>query len=206
MSSDFIPTSSDALIVIDVQNDFCTGGALEVPNGEGVIEPISKLLPKFQTVVFTQDWHPKDHSSFASQYNDKEIYETVDLDYGTQVLWPDHCVAGTEGANFTNGIDVDTAQLIVRKGFRSHIDSYSAFYENDQKTSTGLDGYLKSRNIKHVYLCGLATDFCVYFSAVDAVKCGFEVSLIEEGCRGIDLDGSLENAMREMDILGVSIV
>lgn len=206
MNSDFLPASSDALIVIDVQNDFCTGGALEVPNGEEVIEPISKILPRFQTVVFTQDWHPKDHSSFASQYNDKEIYETVDLDYGTQVLWPDHCVAGTDGANFTNGIDVDTAQLIIRKGFRSHIDSYSAFYENDQKTTTGLDGYLKSRNIKHVYLCGLATDFCVYFSAVDAVKCGFKVSLIEEGCRGIDLDGSLENAMREMDILGVSIV
>lgn len=203
MNLDFTPTSSDALIIIDVQNDFCSGGALAVPNGEEVVSPISTLIPKFQTIVCTQDWHPADHSSFASQYSDASVYETIELEYGTQVLWPDHCIAGSEGAEFRKDLDVDAAHLIIRKGFRSHIDSYSAFYENDHKTPTGLDGYLTSREIKHVYLCGLATDFCVFYSAIDAVRCGFAVSLIENACRGIDLDGSLEKAMAHMDAIGV---
>ena len=197
---------NDALIVIDVQNDFCTGGALAVPDGEAVIPTISKYMEYFETIVFTQDWHPEGHSSFASGYEGKNPLETIDLSYGTQVLWPDHCVAGTVGAEFRDGLDVHQAQLVIRKGFRKEIDSYSAFFENDQSTPTGLEGYLKTRQIERVFLCGLATDFCVYYSAIDAIKCGFKVVLIDGACRGINLNGSLQAAMDDMQRQGVEII
>ncbi|WP_420549969.1 bifunctional nicotinamidase/pyrazinamidase [Curvivirga sp.] len=196
---------TDALIVIDVQNDFCAGGALAVPDGDAVVRPILELQSKFNTVVYTQDWHPSDHSSFASQYEGKNPLETIELPYGTQVLWPDHCVSGGHGAEFHKDLDVNAAQMIIRKGFRSAIDSYSAFFENDQVTPTGLEGYLKSRNIDRVFLCGLATDFCVYYSAIDAVKSGFQAVLISDACRGIDLGGSLSAALEDMKAKGVEI-
>ncbi|MTI09043.1 bifunctional nicotinamidase/pyrazinamidase [Rhodospirillaceae bacterium RKSG073] len=201
---DIRPT--DALIVIDVQNDFCAGGALAVPDGDAVVEPIMELQSKFDTVVYTQDWHPSDHSSFASQHEGKNPLETIELSYGTQVLWPDHCVSGSHGAAFHKDLDVNAAQMIIRKGFRSAIDSYSAFFENDQVTPTGLEGYLKSRNIDRVFLCGLATDFCVYYSALDAVKSGFEAVLISGACRGIDLGGSLSATLEDMKAKGVEII
>lgn len=199
-------TAEDALIVIDVQNDFCSGGNLAVPHGEEVVKPINELIKDFDTIILTQDWHPAIHSSFASQHDGKQPLELVEASYGPQVLWPDHCVQGTDGAKFHKDLNAEAAQLIIRKGFRAAIDSYSAFFENDQVTSTGLQGYLQERGIRHVYLCGLATDFCVYFSAMDARKCGFDVTLITHACRGIDLDGSMEAAMDAMKQAGVEIL
>ena len=194
-----------AFVVIDVQNDFCPGGALEVPDGDAVVEKINRLADKFRVKVFTQDWHPSDHASFAANHAGKQPFDTVDLSYGTQVLWPPHCVQGTQGAEFHAGLKTSEADVIVRKGFRAVIDSYSAFFENDRETPTGLDGYLRSRGVGKIFCAGLATDFCVRYSAVDAVRLGFEVILIEDACRAIDLDGSLGAAMKEMRELGVAI-
>ena len=194
-----------ALVVIDVQNDFCPGGALEVPDGDAVVEKINRLAGKFRVKVFTQDWHPADHASFAANHAGKQPFDTVDLSYGTQVLWPPHCVQGTQGAEFHAGLKTSEADVIVRKGFRAGIDSYSAFFENDRETPTGLDGYVRSRGVEKIFCAGLATDFCVRYSAVDAARLGFEVVLIEDACRAIDLDGSLGAAMKEMRELGVAI-
>ena len=190
-------------LVIDVQNDFCPGGALAVPGGDQVIEPINKLLPRFPATVFTQDWHPGAHSSFASNHKDRSVYELISLSYGKQVLWPDHCVQGTKGAEFHKDLQTDHTDLIIRKGFRKEIDSYSAFFENDRKTTTGLDGYLKNRNMEKVVCAGLATDFCVYYSAIDAMKLGFQVTVLLDASRGIDLEGSLDNALNEMRSNGI---
>jgi len=198
-------SNSKALIVVDVQNDFCPGGALAVADGDQVVPVVNAMLPDFACKVFTQDWHPADHTSFASQHDGKAPFEMTTVSYGDQVLWPDHCVQGTTGADFHADLNVDAADLIIRKGFRPQIDSYSAFFENDQTTPTGLDGYLKTRGITSVALTGLATDFCVFYSAMDAVKLGYEVELVLEACRGIDMDGSLTAAMDQMRAAGVKL-
>ncbi len=192
-----------ALLVIDVQNDFCAGGALEVADGDAVVTGINAIMNEFDVTILTQDWHPAGHSSFASTYEEKAPFETVSLSYGEQTLWPDHCVQGSHGADFHPDLATDEADMILRKGFRPGIDSYSAFYENDRKTSTGLDGYLRSRNVDTVVCTGLATDFCVYYSAMDAVRLGFQVEVIENLCRAIDLDGSLAAARADMQTADV---
>lgn len=194
-----------ALIVIDVQNDFCPGGALAVADGDAIIPGINALASESDAVVFTQDWHPADHSSFASQHDGKDPYGTVEMPYGTQVLWPDHCVIGSNGAAFHSELNVDRAELIIRKGFRRGIDSYSAFFENDHSTPTGLEGYLRTRGITRLTLVGLATDFCVAYSAIDAAKLGFDVSVRMDLCRAIDLNGSLEAAQDQMRDAGVTL-
>lgn len=196
--------ANEAILVIDVQNDFCPGGALAVADGDAIVAPINALVPEFQVRVFTQDWHPADHKSFASQHG-ANPYDTTEMPYGTQVLWPDHCVIGTNGAGFHDQLDMRSADLIIRKGFRREIDSYSAFFENDHKTPTGLDGYLRSRGVEKLVVVGLATDFCVNFSAVDAAKLGFKVTVVESLCRAIDLDGSLAAARDGMLAAGVVI-
>ena len=196
----------DVLLVIDVQNDFCTGGALAVPGGEKVVPVVNRIGQKFANVVLTQDWHPDDHVSFAPNHVGRQPFQTIELDYGTQVLWPTHCVQGTVGADFHREIDVTRASLVVRKGFRRGIDSYSALFENDKTTPTGLLGYLRERQLKTVFVAGLALDFCVRFSAEDARKAGFEVAVIEDACRGIDLDGSVAATHRSFKDLGISVV
>ena len=195
---------SQALIVIDVQNDFCPGGALAVPEGDAVVAGINKIIGDFDIRVFTQDWHPQGHSSFASSHDGKAPFDTVDLSYGVQVLWPDHCVQGTAGAEFHPGLASDPADVVLRKGFRREIDSYSAFFENDRQTPTGLEGYLRTRGVDSIVCVGLATDFCVYYSAMDAVKMGFGVEVLEDYCRAIDLDGSLAKAREDMESAGVA--
>lgn len=195
---------SHALIVIDVQNDFCPGGALAVPGGDEVVPLINAMMPDFDAVILTQDWHPSGHKSFASSHLGKSPYDMIDMPYGAQVLWPDHCVQGTEGAAFHPGLRVDS-DLILRKGFRPGIDSYSAFFENDQTTPTGLEGYLRTRGIDRLTMAGLATDFCVHFSAVDAARLGFEVTVRMGACRAIDLDGSLAAATDAMTQTGVRL-
>ena len=197
--------TDEAILVIDVQNDFCPGGALAVAGGDEIVAPINALVPEYPVRVFTQDWHPAGHSSFASEHPGHEPFTPTEMPYGPQVLWPDHCVIGSEGAAFHGNLRTEPADLIVRKGFRSEIDSYSAFFENDHKTSTGLDGYLKSRGVRKIAMVGLATDFCVNFSAVDAAKLGFEVTVIESLCRAIDLEGSLEAARNGMSEAGVTL-
>ncbi len=197
------PGADDALLVIDVQNDFCPGGALAVADGDAVVPVINRLAGAFASVLMTQDWHPAGHSSFASSHAGRNPFETVELDYGTQVLWPDHCVQGSAGAAFHKDLDLPGAELIIRKGFRPAIDSYSAFYENDQSTPTGLTGYLRTRGFTRVFLAGLATDFCVAYSALDARREGFEAVLLEDACRAIDLDGSLAAARTQMAEAGV---
>ncbi len=192
-----------ALIIVDVQNDFCPGGRLAVPNGGEVIPPINKLSSLFPIVVQTQDWHPADHASFASNHEGKEPYETIEMDYGTQVLWPDHCVQGSRGADFHPGLQTLNTHLVIRKGYRSSIDSYSAFYENDHSTTTGLKGFLKEMGAETLFFTGLATDFCVKWSALDAVQEGFQAYLVEDAVRGIDLNGSVDTAMKEMAVAGV---
>ncbi|WP_170360472.1 bifunctional nicotinamidase/pyrazinamidase [Ruegeria arenilitoris] len=194
-----------ALIVIDVQNDFCPGGALAVPNGDEIVAPINAMMPDFDAVILTQDWHPAGHSSFASSHPGKAPYDLVEMPYGPQVLWPDHCVQGTPGAEFHPDLRTD-ADLILRKGFRSAIDSYSAFFENDRTTPTGLEGYLRTRGIDRLTLVGLATDFCVHYSAVDAARLGFDVTVRTGACRAIDLDGSLAAAKQAMRDTGVTLV
>ena len=195
-----------ALLVIDVQNDFCPGGALEVPGGDGIVPLVNALMARFSVVILTQDWHPADHASFASAHPGRKPFETVEMPYGPQVLWPDHCVQGTRGAAFHPDLDTRSGQTIIRKGFRREVDSYSAFFENDHVTPTGLAGYLKEREVTEVFLCGLATDFCVGFSALDAVKCGFSATVIEDACRAIDLNGSLDDMRRKWAEAGVSTI
>ena len=187
-----------ALVVIDVQNDFCPGGALEVPDGDAVVAVVNRIAPRFSARIFAQDWHPPGHLSFASSHEGKAPFETATLPYGEQVLWPDHCVQGTRGAAFHQDLETGEADLVLRKGFRPSIDSYSAFYENDRSTSTGLAGYLRSRGISRLFFAGLATDFCVAWSAIDGTREGFEVGVIEDACRGIDLDGSMDAAWEQM--------
>lgn len=194
-----------ALIVIDVQNDFCPGGALEVPEGDAVVAPINAMMPEFEAVIMTQDWHPAGHSSFASSHAGKSPYEVVEMSYGPQVLWPDHCIQQRQGAAFHPELRTD-ADLIIRKGFRPEIDSYSAFFENDQQTPTGLEGYLRSRGLEKLVLVGLATDFCVHFSAVDAARLGFDVTVDLAACRGIDLNGSLAAALDAMRDAGAQLL
>lgn len=188
----------EALLIIDVQNDFCPGGALEVPNGDEVIPIINELSDQFEVVVQTQDWHPAGHSSFASSHDGKKSYDTIEMAYGTQVLWPDHCMQGSEGAEFHPDLNTNRSQLIVRKGFRKEIDSYSAFFENDNATSTGLTGYLHERNINTLYAVGLATDFCVKWSVLDGLKEGFELFVVKDAVKGIDLEGSVDQAWEQM--------
>lgn len=195
-----------ALIIIDIQNDFCPGGALAVPEGDQIVSGVNTLMSEFQTVVLAQDWHPAGHSSFASSHGGAEPLSLIDMPYGPQVLWPDHCIQGSHGAEFHKDLDVDSAHMIVRKGFRSEIDSYSAFFENDQTTSTGLDGYLQSRGVKKITVVGLATDFCVNYSAQDGVKQMFDVTIVTSLCRGINLNGSMDTALSEMSQKGVKIL
>ena len=187
-------TDSDVLLVVDIQNDFCPGGRLAVPAGDEIVPLANGLARRFQHVVLTQDWHPSGHGSFASSHPGRSPFEVVTLPYGPQVLWPDHCVQGTSGAEFHAGLDIPHAALIIRKGYRRAIDSYSAFYENDRTTPTGLAGYLRERGLNRVFLVGLAFDFCVRYSAEDGHRCGFDVAVIEEATRGIDLDGSVDAA------------
>ena len=196
--------ANEAILVIDVQNDFCPGGALAVPGGDEIVGPINALVPDFPVRVFTQDWHPADHLSFASQHRADPMTVTEML-YGPQVLWPDHCIIGSDGAAFHTDLDTRPADLIIRKGFRREIDSYSAFFENDRTTPTGLEGYLRSRGAEAVTLVGLATDFCVNYSAVDAARLGFRVTVIESLCRAIDFDGSLAAAQLGMREAGVDL-
>ncbi|WP_319637296.1 bifunctional nicotinamidase/pyrazinamidase [Pacificispira spongiicola] len=196
-------TQDTAFIAIDVQNDFCPGGALAVADGDQVVPVVNRLMPRYPVRVVTQDWHPADHFSFASNTDGAAPFSLIDASYGPQVLWPDHCVQGTAGADFHKDLLVDAADLIIRKGYRSRIDSYSAFFENDHTTPTGLEGYLRTRGVTKMVLAGLATDFCVRFSAVDGARLGFDVTLVEDGCRAIDLDGSLATAMAEMQAEGV---
>ncbi|MBQ4823972.1 bifunctional nicotinamidase/pyrazinamidase [Leisingera sp. HS039] len=189
---------TQALIVVDVQNDFCPGGALAVPGGDEVVAPVNAMMDRFDAVILTQDWHPAGHSSFASSHPGKNSFETTNMPYGTQVLWPDHCVQGSDGAAFRKGLRTD-GDLIIRKGFRPGIDSYSGFFENDHSTPTGLEGYLRSRGITALTLAGLATDFCVAFTALDAARLGFSVTVELAACRAIDLDGSLQAALERME-------
>lgn len=197
--------SATALLVIDVQNDFCPNGALAVAGGDDIVAGINALMDAHSCVVLTQDWHPAGHSSFASSHAGKAPFETVGMPYGTQVLWPDHCISGSDGAAFHPELRTDTAQIIVRKGFRSAIDSYSAFFENDHSTPTGLHGYLQERGVNSLVLTGLATDFCVAYSALDAARLGYAVELRQDLCRAIDLDGSLAAAKSKMLEAGIKI-
>ncbi len=197
------PGADTALIVVDVQNCFTPGGSLAVKDGDAVIPLINKLAKSFQNVVLTQDWHTANHISFASQHAGKKPFDAIKLPYGNQVLWPDHCVQGTDGAAIHKGIDIAHAQLVIRKGFNPKVDSYSAFLEADGKIKTGLDGYLRGRNIRSVYVVGLATDFCVAWTAMDARKLGMAATVIEDACRGIDANGSLAKAWASMAKAGV---
>lgn len=195
--------NTHALIVIDVQNDFCPGGALAVAGGDEVVAPINALMADFATIVLTQDWHPAEHASFAANHPGAAPFSLTQMPYGPQVLWPAHCVQGTGGAAFHPALRTDAAQLVIRKGFRPAIDSYSAFFENDRATPTGLDGYLRSRGITQLTLAGLATDYCVAYSALDAVRLGYGVTVQQDACRAIDLDGSLAQALAQMRASGV---
>jgi len=201
-----IGLDDDLLLVIDVQNDFCSGGALAVADGDAVVPFINRLAERFGHVALTQDWHPAGHSSFATSHPGSSPFQTINMPYGQQTLWPDHCIQGTPGSAFHPQLQTQRAQLVVRKGFRSAIDSYSAFFENDRRTPTGLAGYLRDRGLKRVFLVGLATDFCVHYSAVDARRLGFDAVLIEAGCRAIDLAGSLDAAWDGMAQAGVQRV
>ncbi|MDM7851076.1 bifunctional nicotinamidase/pyrazinamidase [Pseudochrobactrum kiredjianiae] len=195
---------SSAFIVIDIQNDFCPEGALGVAGGDTIIAGINQEIERFDHVVLTQDWHPADHSSFASQHEGRSPYEMITMPYGKQTLWPDHCVQGTQGAEFHKDLQWTKAELVIRKGYRKAIDSYSAFFENDHMTPTGLGGYLKERGIKNITLAGLATDFCVAYSALDAAAQGFNVTVLPDLSRAIDIDGSLQTMMKQMRNAGVN--
>mgnify|MGYP006271777987 CR=1 FL=1 len=194
-----------ALLIVDLQNDFCEGGALEVPDGSSIVPTVNELIDNFDIVLQTQDWHPDGHSSFASSHKDKSPNDTIELDYGTQVLWPDHCVQGSDGAEFHPELNTLKSQVIIRKGFRRDIDSYSAFFENDQHTKTGLTGYLQTRGITDLYTVGLATDFCVKWTILDGIDEGFNMHIVEDAVKGIDLDGSLDKAWEEMREKGVHV-
>jgi nicotinamidase/pyrazinamidase len=197
-------TSHDVLVVVDVQNDFCPGGALPVSDGDAVVPVIQRIAPKFEHIVLTQDWHPPQHNSFASRHSDKRPFESMDLDYGAQTLWPDHCVQGTEGAAIHPALILPQAELILRKGFRRHIDSYSAFFENDHTTPTGLAGYLRERGLSRAFFAGLAYDYCVGYSALDARRLAFPAVIIEDACRAIDIAGSVAKMEAEFDLAGVT--
>ena len=194
-----------ALIVIDMQNDFCPGGALAVTGGNEIVSPINQIMDEFDAIILTQDWHPAGHSSFASSH-DASAFSSIEMSYGKQILWPDHCVQGTKGGQFYFGLDTKKADLILRKGYNPLIDSYSAFFENDHKTPTGLAGYLKTRKIKDLTFVGLATDYCVSYSALDAARLGYEVSVRTELCRAIDMEGTLEIALRDMKLKKVNLI
>ncbi|MGC2774181.1 MAG: bifunctional nicotinamidase/pyrazinamidase [Bradyrhizobium sp.] len=198
-----IKANEDLLLIIDVQNDFCPGGALAVVDGDAVVPVINQLSGRFDHVVLTQDWHPAGHNSFAASHPGKAPFETITMAYGPQTLWPEHCVQGTPGAAFHADLETDKVELIIRKGFRAAIDSYSAFFENDKTTPTGLGGYLRERGLKRVFLVGLATDFCVHYSAVDARRLGFQAVVIDNACRGIDLGGSMAAAQAQGAEAGV---
>ncbi len=196
----------DVLLVVDIQNDFCPDGALAVPRGDEVVPIVNRLSRRFHHVVLTQDWHPPHHSSFASSHPGRKPYDVIRLPYGPQILWPDHCIQGTPGAAFRGDLDIPQAQLIIRKGYRHEIDSYSALFENDHTTSTGLVGYLRERGLSRVFLAGLAFDFCVRWSAEDARNCGFEVVVVEDACRGIDVHGSVAETRRFLTELSIPVV
>jgi nicotinamidase/pyrazinamidase len=199
-------SSADVLVVIDVQNDFCPGGALAVPDGDSVIEVIQRVAFNFQHIVLTQDWHPPGHHSFASTHEGKRHFESIELPHGTQTLWPEHCVQGTRGADFHPSLHLPQAELILRKGFRVDIDSYSAFFENDRVTPTGLAGYLRERGLTRVFLAGLAYDYCVGYSALDARGLGLDTVILRDACRAIDLDGSVARIEAEFARSGVTIM
>jgi nicotinamidase/pyrazinamidase len=198
--------SDDLLLVIDVQNDFCRNGKLAVADGDDVVPVVNRLAQRFDHMVLTQDWHPPGHSSFATSHAGRAAFESIEMPYGQQTLWPDHCVQGSPGANFHPDLSTERAELVIRKGFRPDIDSYSAFYENDRRTPTGLAGYLRERDLRRLFLAGLATDYCVHYSAIDARRLGFEVVVIESGCRAIDLAGSLAAAWTAVAEAGVQRV
>ncbi len=200
------PGNTDLLLVVDVQNDFCPGGAFAVPGGDELPPIVNRVAKQFEHVVLTQDWHPSRHKSFASSHPGRQPYEAITLPYGPQILWPDHCVQGTHGAEFHPKLDIPHAELILRKGYHPHIDSYSAFFENDRETPTGLASYLRERGFTHIFIAGLAFDFCVRYSAEDAHRSGFRVTIIEDACRGIDVNGSEEDARKSFAALGVQSV
>ena len=195
--------ADDVLIVVDIQYDFLPGGSLAVAGGDEIIEPINALAQRFRNVILTQDWHPAGHISFASSHAGMQPFQTIELPYGPQVLWPDHCIIGTKGAQFSVALDIPHAQTIIRKGYRETIDSYSGFKENDHQTLTGLAGYLRERGLKRLFLCGLATDYCVAWTAEDGVAAGFDCVVIEDATRAIDNDGSLEAAWQRLELLKV---
>ena len=195
---------TDVLLVVDVQNDFCPHGALAVPHGDEVVPIINRLAGHFAHVVLTQDWHPPGHLSFASSHPQKKPHDTVDLAYGRQVLWPDHCVQGTQGAALRSDLNIPHAELVLRKGYHREIDSYSAFFENDHNTATGLGGYLRERRLQRVFLAGLAFDFCVRYSAEDAHRAGFRALVVEDACRGIDIEDSLHLTRDALDSSGIA--
>jgi nicotinamidase/pyrazinamidase len=197
------PTSADALLVVDVQYDFLPGGNLAVAGGDEIIAPINGLARKFDNVMMTQDWHPRGHVSFASNHEGAKPFELIQLPYGPQVLWPDHCIWNTPGAEFSSALELPHAQLVIRKGYHTIVDSYSGFQEADRKTKTGLEGYLRERAFKRLFIAGLATDFCVHWTAVDARAAGFETFVIEDASRAIDTGGSLDDAWRAMTVAGV---
>jgi nicotinamidase/pyrazinamidase len=198
-------TPNDVLLVIDVQNDFCPGGALAVPDGDAVLAPIHRIAPHFAHIILTQDWHSASHTSFASAHPGKRPYEQIELSYGPQTLWPDHCVQGTKGADFHSGLRLPQAELILRKGFRPQVDSYSAFFENDRVTPTGLAGYLEDRNLTRIFFAGLAYDYCVGYSALDARRLGLEAVIVPEACRAIDLNGSVGRIEARFSEAGVRL-
>jgi len=204
MAFKITPTDEDVLVVIDVQNDFCPGGNLAVPKGDEIVPLVNRAMGVFRHVVLTQDWHPRGHSSFATTHKGQP-FTSIKLDYGDQTLWPDHCVQGTGGAAFHRDLKLTGAELVLRKGFRKPIDSYSAFFENDRVTKTGLGGYLRDRGLKRLFMCGLATDFCVAWSALDGKREGFPVVVLEDACRAIDLNGSLAAAKAEMAKAGIAL-
>jgi len=206
MTDKLKPGAKDALIVVDVQNDFCPGGRLAVQKGDEVVPLVNELAKRFENVVLTQDWHPSGHSSFATSHPGTKPFDSIKLAYGEQVLWPDHCLQGSDGAALHKDLAVCHAQLVVRKGWRKEVDSYSAFLEADRKSRTGLEGYLEERGIKSVFVCGLATDFCVAWTALDARKLGFDSMVVEDACRAIDMQGSLEAAREKMKNAGVARV
>ncbi len=199
-------TSTDVLIVIDVQNDFCPGGALAVPAGDQVIEAIHRVAPNFEHVILTQDWHPAGHSSFASSHPGKQPFDHIQLSYGNQTLWPDHCIQGGHGAELHSALHLPQAELIVRKGFRLGLDSYSAFFENDGTTGTGLAAYLRERGLRRVFLAGLAYDYCVGYSALDAQRLGFPAFVLSDACRAIDLNGSVAAMDQQFSQAGVALL
>jgi nicotinamidase/pyrazinamidase len=204
MTEEFVARDQDILLVVDIQNDFCPGGGLAVPRGDEVVALINRLAARFDHVVLTQDWHPRGHLSFASTHPGRAPYDSIELPYGSQILWPDHCVQGTPGAEFHKGLQIAHAELVLRKGYHRHIDSYSAFYENDRKTPTGLAGYLRERGFTRVFLAGLAYDFCVRYSAEDARREGFDAVVVEDACRGIDVAGSVAQTRETFKACGIA--